>query len=104
MTMRANIVGPPDVAMDQGFLRASIASCHSLHIVLGLRKLRDVVAGIPECDELATAWGRGIGSSKGRCQSGIGPILALGNLPRTSAPRLPQAVQTKRSSISDSRT
>ena len=32
------------------------------------------------------------------------PILAEGNLPRTSAPRLPHTLQTNRSAMSDSRT
>ena len=50
--MRANIVGPPSVATR---IKASIAACHFLGFVLGLRKLRDVGAGILESDELAPA-------------------------------------------------
>jgi hypothetical protein len=50
--MRANIVGPPDVATR---IRASIAASHSWGFVLGLRKPRDVFAGILERDQLAAA-------------------------------------------------
>jgi len=49
--IRANIVGPPDVA-------TRIKSLHGrlplLGLVLGLRKLRDVIAGVLERDKLAT--------------------------------------------------
>jgi hypothetical protein len=48
----ANIVGPPDVATK---IKASIAACHFLSLVLDLRKPRDVIAGIFEGDKLATA-------------------------------------------------
>jgi len=41
--MRANITDPPSVATR---IRASIAACHSGGLVLGLRKLRDVFAGV----------------------------------------------------------
>jgi hypothetical protein len=50
--IRANIVGPPDVATR---IKASIAACHSAAFVLGLRKLDDVIAGILERHELVTA-------------------------------------------------
>jgi hypothetical protein len=42
MPMRANIVGPPDVATR---IKASMAALPLLGLVLGLRKLRDVIAG-----------------------------------------------------------
>jgi hypothetical protein len=50
--MRANIVGPPDVAAR---IKASMAACHSAGIVFGLRKFGYVLAGILERDKLATA-------------------------------------------------
>ena len=50
-SMRANIVGPPDVATR---ISASIAACHSWASCSAL-KLRDVVAGVLERDELAAA-------------------------------------------------
>jgi hypothetical protein len=53
--MRANIVGPPDVATR---IRACIAACHSAGLMLGLGEPCDVAAGIPERDELAFAWQR----------------------------------------------
>jgi len=49
--IRANIVGPPDVATR---IKASMAACHC-GLMLGFRKLDDVIAGILEGDELATA-------------------------------------------------
>src|SRR5258706_13926627 len=42
MPMRANIVGPPDVATR---IKASMAVMPLLGLVLGLRKLRDVITG-----------------------------------------------------------
>ncbi len=48
--MRANIVGPPDVATR---IKASMAACHSAALCSRLRKLDDVIAGILEGDELA---------------------------------------------------
>jgi hypothetical protein len=52
MPMRANIVGPPDVATR---IKASMAACHSAASCSGFRKLRDVFAGILKSDELACA-------------------------------------------------
>jgi hypothetical protein len=50
--VRANIVGPPDVATKyQGFHRR----LPFLGLVSGPRQLRDVIAGVLESDELATA-------------------------------------------------
>jgi hypothetical protein len=50
--IRASIVGPPFVATR---IKACIAACRSGALVLGLRRLRDVFAGILERDELAAA-------------------------------------------------
>jgi hypothetical protein len=52
MPIRASIVGPPDFATRSS---ACIAACHLRRLVLGLRKLRDVFAGILERDERAAA-------------------------------------------------
>jgi hypothetical protein len=51
MPMRANIVGPPDVATR---IKASIA-VPLRGLMLGFLKLRDVGAGVLESDELAPA-------------------------------------------------
>jgi hypothetical protein len=50
--IRANIVGPPDVATR---IRASIAACHSGASCSPLRKLGDEVAGIFQSDERPSA-------------------------------------------------
>jgi hypothetical protein len=50
--IRANIVGPPNVATR---IKASIAGLPLRSLMLGLRKLHDVIAGVLEGDELATA-------------------------------------------------
>jgi hypothetical protein len=51
--IRANIVGPPDVATR---IKASIAACHSAASCSAFGKFRDVGAGVLEGDELAPAW------------------------------------------------
>jgi hypothetical protein len=50
--IRANIVGPPEVATRDKCLHRRLPF---LCLVLGLRKPRDIAAGILERDELATA-------------------------------------------------
>jgi hypothetical protein len=50
--IRANIVGPPDVATR---ISASMAALPLRGLGLGLRKFRDVLAGVLKGDELATA-------------------------------------------------
>jgi hypothetical protein len=50
--MRANIVGPPSVATR---IKASIRRLPLRRRMLSLRKLRDVIAGVPQGDELAAA-------------------------------------------------
>jgi hypothetical protein len=50
--MRANMGGPPTVVTTT---KASMAARHSLSLVLGLRKLDDVPAGILKGDELTAA-------------------------------------------------
>jgi hypothetical protein len=48
-------------------------------------------------------WSRFIHSLRGPCSNPV-PVLLYENFGRTSAPRLPQALQTKSGSMSESRT
>jgi hypothetical protein len=50
--MRANMVGPPDVATR---IKASLTACHIPRPRASLGKLRDVAAGVLKGDELAPA-------------------------------------------------
>src|SRR5258706_4454765 len=78
MPMRANIVGPPDVATR---IKASMAALPLLGLVLGLRKLRDVIAGNLSAADLGLGYdpsprhrvrpGKKCGANP-RCRNGVG--------------------------------